>query len=444
MTKIFRRHIIFGIALISIIQTLNTNSIYALTNHQNTLKTQNYQQLQSLSDKIFDLSQIFMSIPDVNTKEKTGALIKLLRTKKEYREIGMNIWDQYPHDPLRYEWFFTTVINNCDEFSFDYWSNFDSSVAVYFLSKIERKSFTLPLDNSNCEKWNNIYPRMKEETLKYNLQNCTSEQFAAKSVMIATAELSTYLNQQENLSVRDNKTTILSKTKSFFINAVSASNLSQQSTIASLGTPLLGRGFVALSTTFFSNYRLAGLDHNDIQTFLLDLKENSDPNIRLYADKMNKTFSLHQSQLLLEGITLESKGTNLEKYKGKIVLLDFWGLGCSYCIKRMPYIKYLHEKYKDKGFVVISLCADDSSRLARILDVENKINAQWETWMLSETQSESIFSKKFLNDYGYWGFPRMLLLDRDHKLLLYNNELQKGDCEELINSALNGTLENNL
>lgn len=45
----------------------------------------------------------------------------------------------------------------------------------------------------------------------------------------------------------------------------------------------------------------------------------------------------------------------LKDLRGKVVLLRFWLTGCPYCIATAPALNEFHEKYHDKGFVVVGL-----------------------------------------------------------------------------------------
>jgi thiol-disulfide isomerase/thioredoxin len=44
-----------------------------------------------------------------------------------------------------------------------------------------------------------------------------------------------------------------------------------------------------------------------------------------------------------------------QSLKGKIVLIDIWDYTCVNCIRTLPYITSWHEKYKDKGLVILGV-----------------------------------------------------------------------------------------
>ena len=50
----------------------------------------------------------------------------------------------------------------------------------------------------------------------------------------------------------------------------------------------------------------------------------------------------------------------LKDYRGKVVLIDFWGTWCVPCRKTMPTIQALHEKYKDRGVVIFGIAVADN------------------------------------------------------------------------------------
>lgn len=63
----------------------------------------------------------------------------------------------------------------------------------------------------------------------------------------------------------------------------------------------------------------------------------------------------------IEGITkwLNSKPLKISDQRGKVVLIDFWTYSCINCIRTLPYMNALQEKYGDKGLVIIGVHAPE-------------------------------------------------------------------------------------
>lgn len=73
----------------------------------------------------------------------------------------------------------------------------------------------------------------------------------------------------------------------------------------------------------------------------------------------------------------DSKNTNttFSKIKGKIILLDFWGSGCLPCRKEHVNYVALYDKYRNKGFEIISVSQDNSKK--KWLDAMEKDKMTW-------------------------------------------------------------------
>jgi thiol-disulfide isomerase/thioredoxin len=59
----------------------------------------------------------------------------------------------------------------------------------------------------------------------------------------------------------------------------------------------------------------------------------------------------------------QAKSVKLTDFKDKVVLLDFWATWCGPCRDAMPGIQALWDKYKDKGFTVMSISDEDHVRV---------------------------------------------------------------------------------
>ena len=55
------------------------------------------------------------------------------------------------------------------------------------------------------------------------------------------------------------------------------------------------------------------------------------------------------------GEWFNSPPLTMKELRGKVVLVDFWTYTCINCIRTLPYIKAWHEKYKDKGLVIVGV-----------------------------------------------------------------------------------------
>lgn len=53
--------------------------------------------------------------------------------------------------------------------------------------------------------------------------------------------------------------------------------------------------------------------------------------------------------------TADGEPLTPEKLKGKVVLIDFWTYSCINCIRTYPFIKAMHERYADKGLVIVGV-----------------------------------------------------------------------------------------
>ncbi|MES2500762.1 MAG: TlpA disulfide reductase family protein [Pseudomonadota bacterium] len=53
--------------------------------------------------------------------------------------------------------------------------------------------------------------------------------------------------------------------------------------------------------------------------------------------------------------TIEGKKISMTDLKGKVVLINFWATDCPGCIKEMPDLINTYNRYKAKGFEIISV-----------------------------------------------------------------------------------------
>ncbi|NLR77012.1 peroxiredoxin family protein [Chitinophaga eiseniae] len=134
------------------------------------------------------------------------------------------------------------------------------------------------------------------------------------------------------------------------------------------------------------------------------------------------------------------KTVRLSDYKGKLVILDFWGSWCGACRQSHPHLKELYEAYKDKGLEIIAVANEnvhgDKTPLV-------KAKAAW----LAAIKKDGVNWVHVLNDEGAGGmdivkafqvtaYPTKFLLDKDGKVLLRIEDGLNVEIDQTIKSML--------
>ena len=120
----------------------------------------------------------------------------------------------------------------------------------------------------------------------------------------------------------------------------------------------------------------------------------------------------------------------LEKYRGKVVYLDFWASWCEPCKKSFPWMRQMKANYADQGFEILAVNLDKDRKLAdeflKAVDVNFTV----------------AFDKtgKTASRYKLKGMPSSYLIDRDGKVHASHvgfRDKDKSDLEQAIKSLLN-------
>lgn len=111
------------------------------------------------------------------------------------------------------------------------------------------------------------------------------------------------------------------------------------------------------------------------------------------------------------------KNVSLADFKGKVVYLDFWGVGCGPCIYDIEnYSKKFHERYKDKDVAFLSVCVDaNEKRWKTALDkygMHDQVNLIAEGWT----------KHPVVKEYNVTGIPHYFLIGKDGRMLNNNAE----------------------
>ncbi len=108
----------------------------------------------------------------------------------------------------------------------------------------------------------------------------------------------------------------------------------------------------------------------------------------------------------ISGEDTEGKPMKLSDFKGKVVMLDFWGTWCGPCMQMVPHNLEVSKKYAGKPFVLVGVNSDrDKEKLAKRIE-EEKITYR-SFWNGKEGGSQGEISK----EWKVHGWPTVVLID---------------------------------
>lgn len=86
---------------------------------------------------------------------------------------------------------------------------------------------------------------------------------------------------------------------------------------------------------------------------------------RLRTRWFNRAGFLCAALLLTLAATPESRGDDLaldlDAYRGKVVVVDFWASWCVPCRRSFPWLNSMQKKYADEGLVIVGVNMDASA-----------------------------------------------------------------------------------
>ncbi|MBN1113531.1 MAG: TlpA family protein disulfide reductase [Bacteroidales bacterium] len=170
-------------------------------------------------------------------------------------------------------------------------------------------------------------------------------------------------------------------------------------------------------------------NENIIYTYKLDRVFNNGARISSNAQQ-DEIYSLYGKTFPDFNLTsYDGKEVKLSDYKGKPVFIDLWFIGCKTCVKEMPTLNKIKERYKDK-VTFLSITYNTESELKTFFTT-HKFNF-----------IHLINAKEFLNNLGITSYPKNILIDKNGKThqimggiipkLDSEDNIVSGDGEEII------------
>lgn len=137
--------------------------------------------------------------------------------------------------------------------------------------------------------------------------------------------------------------------------------------------------------------------------------------------------------------------------EGKVVLLDFWAMWCGPCIATFPHLRQWHEKYANKGLVIVGMTKyyeydwDEAGQgIEKIEGLEPENEQAALVKFAAHHKLKHPFAvmpeeSDFSESYGVQGIPQVVLIDRAGKVRMIrvgSGSRNAHDLEEAIKRAL--------
>jgi thiol-disulfide isomerase/thioredoxin len=126
-------------------------------------------------------------------------------------------------------------------------------------------------------------------------------------------------------------------------------------------------------------------------------------------------------------VGMKGDSISLSSLKGKVFLLDFWASWCGPCRYANKQLVKFYNKYKDKGFEILSVSLDDEKSAWKKAVTKDKI-----TWMQGFDRGgwDSFAARKWQVD----ALPSSFLINKNGDVVGIN--LEKDDLEKKIKELL--------
>jgi len=128
-------------------------------------------------------------------------------------------------------------------------------------------------------------------------------------------------------------------------------------------------------------------------------------------------------------VTPDNQQLNLSEFKGKVIFLNFWATWCKPCEEEMPSMERLHQRFKDRGLVVLGISEDADGAVVTPYLKKHKL-----TFPVGLDPKMAVAGL-----YGVWALPSTFIIDKSgHRTLFANGprEWDGPDGQALFQSLL--------
>jgi thiol-disulfide isomerase/thioredoxin len=131
--------------------------------------------------------------------------------------------------------------------------------------------------------------------------------------------------------------------------------------------------------------------------------------------------------------TLDGKTEKIGGMKGKVVVLDFWATNCPPCLKEIPHLVALQNKYGADNLNIVGLHVGDDEDRQRVPEFAEKLKINYALALPEEPLVSFVFRDRT-------DIPQTLILNRTGNMVerfIGFNEKTEKDLDRIIEQTIN-------
>ncbi len=144
----------------------------------------------------------------------------------------------------------------------------------------------------------------------------------------------------------------------------------------------------------------------DIEQNIIIMREHSASDYKRTELRMGQPFPDFQFT------DFEGKKRKLSEFRGKYVLIDFWGTWCPPCMRELSYLKAAYSRFQPRDFEILGMNHDNDVEGVKSFLKKNGLN-----W--TQARKDSIIP--VIKSLRIRLFPTTILIDPDGKIISLNN-----------------------
>jgi peroxiredoxin len=129
---------------------------------------------------------------------------------------------------------------------------------------------------------------------------------------------------------------------------------------------------------------------------------------------------------VFEAPVIGGKTVNTDQLKGKVLVLNFWFIGCAGCVSEMPKLNELAAKYSSNADIEFIAIAPNTEQELRDFLTRERFDYK----MVGQARS-------IINLFAFKGFPRNIVIGRDGKIAYWRTTIKAwGKFDAVIQAEL--------